>query len=401
MRTLLGLTRKLEQGDALVGGVLSGTSADGITVVLARFPPFDRGRERDLRAPEQVACATTPYPGDLGPRLRAVLDGGACSMRETALLHRDLGRAFGGAAAELAARRSVRLDLLASHGQTVYHHDGVEPTGGATLQLGDADFAALASAACVVSDFRQRDVAAGGHGAPLAPLADGVLFASVPRPAWILNLGGMANLTILERDGRTSGFDTGPAGSLLDGLARRLLDEPFDRSGATAARGRCAEALVREFLDHPYFRARPLKSTGRDTFGAAWVERFLARGTELGVTAAQDMLASGVELVARSVALAGAWLRHAPPTRLFVAGGGLQNDALRAALARNLGRPVASTAEAGVDPAAREGLVFAVLGARALLGIPSTSSWVTGAAEGHVLGRITPPPPVADVEAAG
>lgn len=379
------LLRRFERG-AIVAGVLSGTSADGIDVAITRV----RSAGRDLEPPELLAFSVEPYPEALSRRVRAFLDANQgerlFGARECALLSRDLGREFGRAARRAAERTGVALDLVASHGQTVWHHDGLEESGPATLQLGDGDFVAEEAGCAVASDFRQRDVAAGGEGAPLSALADGLIFARLPRPAAILNLGGMANLTILgKRDEDLLAFDTGPACSLLDGLARRLYGEPFDRDGVHAAAGSVRPDLVRAWLEHPFFRRAPPKSTGRDTFGAAYVAALAegARGAR-----PEDVLASAVELVARSVA--DALERFAPPARLLVAGGGARNPGLLAALARLLPCPVATSAEAGVDPKAREALVFAVLGARRALDLPSTHPGATGARSGRVLGKLSP-----------
>ena len=379
------LRRKLALGDAIVAGVLSGTSADGIDVALVRFAP-DHG---DLGRPELRAFATRPFRADLGDRVRRVLDGRPCGLRETALLSRDLGRAFGRAARELAEERGLALDLAASHGQTVWHHDGGE-CGPATLQLGDGDFVAEEAGCAVASDFRQRDVAAGGEGAPLSALADGALFADLPRPAAVLNLGGMANVTVLAD--APLAFDTGPAGSLLDGLARRLLDRPYDDGGRTAAGGEVDGRLLGELLRHPFFDRPPPKSTGRDTFGEAYVDSVLSRARKHGCGGAADVLATASELVARTVVEA---LERRGPgdlRRMVVCGGGARHGRLLDALARLAPWPVTSGADAGVDPDAREALVFAVLGARCALGIPSTHA-VTGALPGRVLGKLSAPPP--------
>lgn len=376
------LRRRFEQG-AIVAGTLSGTSADGIDVVLARIS----SRSGALADFETIAFSVEPFPESLRVRVRAALDGEPLVLRESALLSRDLGRAFGRAARDVAARAGFALDLVASHGQTVWHHDGEEASGPATLQLGDGDFVAEEAGCPVASDFRQRDVAAGGEGAPISALADDFVFHAAPRPAAILNLGGMANLTILgQRAGDLVAFDTGPAGSLLDGLARRLFGEPIDRGGARALDGRADERLVASLLDHPFFARTPPKSTGRDTFGQRWVADFVARA---GGAARADVLASAVELVAASIALAIDRFVPERPDRLLVCGGGVLNRALVAAIARRAVLPVASTAEVGVDPKAREALVFAVLGARCALGIPSTHPGATGARAGRVLGKLS------------
>jgi len=387
------LWEKLRAGEAVVAGVSSGTSADGIDVALVRFPVECPG---ELARPRLLAYSTEPFPAELLGRVRAALGGEAVGLRETALLSRDLGRAFGAAARALARRSGLQLDLVGSHGQTVWHHDGEEPSGAASLQLGDGDFAAEEAGCAVVSDFRSRDMAAGGEGAPIAALADSLLFADLPRPAAILNLGGMANLTLLpEPGGELMSFDTGPAGSLLDGLARRFLGEACDRDGACAARGRPSPALVAELLAHPFFDRPPPRSTGRDTFGEAWVERVVERARAVGVldgdSRPEDLLASAADLVA--AAIAGALERFAPPGigRVVASGGGVHNRALVGRLSERIPVPVASALDFGVDPDAREALAFAWLAARCVLGRAVTVPSATGALAGRVLGKISPP----------
>lgn len=387
-----------------MAGVLSGTSADGIDVALARLAPLIGvgsptaivPTERATRAPELLRFDTHPFPPELAQRLRAALDGEPVGLRETALLHRDLGAAFGDAVAVSAAAANLGVELVGSHGQTVWHHDGGD-SGPATLQLGDGDFVAEASGAAVVSDFRQRDVALGGEGAPLSALADGELFAELERPAAILNLGGMANLTWLPAKGDPLAFDTGPAGSLVDGVVRRVAGRPFDRGGELAARGEPREELVRSALAHPFFDRSPPKSTGRDTFGEAFVERFV-NSPEAAGAGPEDLLASAVAVVARSVAEALERFLPARPRRLVLAGGGVHNATLVAALQRASGCEAVPSDACGIPADAREALVFAILARRSILGLPSTGTsvtgtTVTGARPGGVLGKTSPAPP--------
>ncbi len=380
---LASLWLALARGQAVVAGVLSGTSADGIDVALVRAGVVGAGAA--------LAFETRPFPAELGARLRAALDGRALSARELALLSRDLGLAFGRAARTLARGCGVALDLVGSHGQTVWHHDGNEPSGPATLQLGDGDFVAAASGAATVSDFRAADIAAGGEGAPLSALIDGELFASLERPALVLNLGGIANATLLRASAPPVAFDTGPANALLDGLARRLLDAPFDRDGECAARGRVHEGLLDELLRHPYFDRRPPKSTGRDTFGERWVAGIVERGSSLRIRT-EDLFATAVALVASHVVRAAGRFLPERPRSLVLCGGGARNRALVSELAGRSGLETFSSGVLGVDPAAREALVFALLAVRFVLGRPSTEPTVTGARAGAVLGKLSLPP---------
>lgn len=375
----------MEAGEALVAGVLSGTSADGIDVVLVRPRVHASEDGPRLAALPQLAFETRAFDAELGPRVRAALDGAELGPRELALLDRDLGIAFGRAAREAAQDRGLDLDLVASHGQTIYHHDGVVADGKASLQLGDGDFCAEACGCTVVSDFRQRDLAAGGEGAPVSALVDDLLLADEPRPLLLLNLGGMANLSWYGRDGRCLAFDTGPAGSLLDGLTRRLVDRPYDAGGELALAGAADEDLVRELCAHPFLAAAPPKSTGRDTFGTAFVDAWIERAAHRSPA---DLLASAVRFVARSIHLALEFLPQRP-AELLVAGGGVHNPALLAAIERETGLRAVSSASRGLDPDAREALVFAGLGVRAILGEPSTRPGVSGALAGRILGKIS------------
>jgi anhydro-N-acetylmuramic acid kinase len=378
-----------------VAGVLSGTSADGVDVGIVRF----RAPGGRLEPPDLLAFGTSPYPSELERRLRALLDaspGPGIDLGGLARLDRDLGLCFGRAARALADEAGLALDLIGSHGQTVWHHDGVDPTGPATLQLGNLNAVAEAALVPVAGDFRQADVAAGGEGAPLSALVDPFLFPTAPRPAAILNLGGIGNLTWLGAGGELMAFDTGPAGSLLDGVARAVADVPLDRGGKLALRGRVNEQTVEGLLDHPFYRTPPPRSTGRDTFGASFVEAFLSRAREpsreAGEASAADLMATATALVARTVALAVTDHLPALPRQVIVAGGGIHNRALMGELEARLGVPLVSSAEYGVNPDAREAEVFAFLAGACLLGVPLTQPGVTGAAEGHVLGHLVQGP---------
>ncbi|TAJ07629.1 MAG: anhydro-N-acetylmuramic acid kinase [Planctomycetota bacterium] len=386
------LVARCERGDAVIAGVMSGTSADGIDVALVRAggPQL---------AFEPLAFDVVPFEPALHARVRALLerrDGGLVALGELARLQRDLGFAFGRAARAVASAHGLALDLVASHGQTVWHHDGASADA-ATLQLGDGDCVSEAAGCAAASDFRWRDVAAGGQGAPLVALVERALFPRLELPGAVLNLGGIANAALFDARGELAlNLDTGPCGALLDGLARRLYDEPFDRDGRRAAAGSADERLVAAWLAHPYFAAPPPKSTGRDTFGEAWLDRVLerARGAR-----PEDVLASAVDFVAAHVALA--LEHHAPrahgaaydavaPRELVVAGGGALHPGLLAALARRTRARVVASSAHGVDPKAREALAFALLGAHCVLGRPLDARAATGARAPRVLGKLSP-----------
>lgn len=376
---------RLEAEGALVAGVLSGTSADGIDVALARIVV----QGRDLATPQLLQFETLAFEPRLQQRLRAVLDGAPCDLASSAMLHRDLGWAFGQAAKDCAQRAGLALDLVGSHGQTVWHHDGDPASGKASCQLGDGDHVAQAAGVCVACDFRQADLAAGGEGAPLSGLADGVLFQHLPRPAAILNLGGIANLTLLCADSQVLAWDTGPANSMLDGFARRLLGQSFDADGACAAQGRVHPEVLERWLAHPYFSLPRPKSTGRDTFGAAWVQHCLEQAQALGCSHAPDLCATAVEFLSLSIAREWQTIPHpVRPRELLVAGGGVHHRLWMQRLAVHCGVTILPASQRGVHPDAREGLIFAILAARCVLGWPSTRPESTGAPAGRVLGKL-------------
>jgi|FLOH01.1.fsa_nt_gi anhydro-N-acetylmuramic acid kinase len=391
----VALAQKILKGEGVVAGVLSGTSADGIDVVLFRPTPLPNGRMDWLT----YGFETLPFEPSLAAEVRWILDGGAVDVQRLALLHRDLGIAFGLAARQVGDRCGYSIDLVGSHGQTVWHHDGNLVGGAASLQLGDGDFIAEASGATVVSDFRQRDMAAGGEGAPIGHLVDPWLFPKLPLPGAILNLGGFGNLTLLNRNGGCASFDTGPAGALLDGLTRLCLGESMDLDGVHASQGRAHGELFAKWMGdvEPFLRLPIPRSTGRDSFGATWVRSLVEGASD---HSAEDLLATGVLVVAECVARS---LVHAPsemrPLELIVAGGGARNPVLLRAISERTGLPVTSSSAHGIDPDAREALIFGLLAVANVLGIAlpfegAEGRTPTGARSGRILGKTSPAPPV-------
>jgi anhydro-N-acetylmuramic acid kinase len=387
------LAQKILAGECVVAGVLSGTSADGIDVVLFRPRPVAGGQFEW----NPIAFETLPFAVDLAAEVRHVLDGGAIDLARLAHLNRDLGEAFGRAIKQVADGCGETVDLVGSHGQTVWHHDGVGERGRASLQLGDGDFVAEVSGAAVVSDFRQRDLAAGGEGAPIGHLVDPWLFPKLPLPGAILNLGGFGNLTLLGDAGVLASFDTGPAGALLDGISRTCLGQEMDSGGEQAARGTCCEQLFAQWMGElePFLSTPPPRSTGRDSFGALWVQSLLQRANG---TPPCDLLATGVAVVAATVARSLADLTLCDlPTELVVAGGGARNPELLRAIAKATSLPVVSSACHGVAPDEREALVFGLLAVAHVLEIPlpvknDSVRTPTGAKLGRLLGKLSPAP---------
>jgi anhydro-N-acetylmuramic acid kinase len=376
-------------GDAdpreLFVGVMSGTSLDGLDVVLADFS----GPDVDL--PRLVAARTF----DLHPSLHADLVR-LCAPGED---HLDL---LGHTGTRLGARiAEAVLDLLAdagvqpaevraigSHGQTVRHRPGGETPF--TLQIGNPDLIAERTGICVVADFRGRDLAAGGQGAPLVPAFHRALFAAdVPRV--VVNIGGMANLTLLPDPdpARVGGFDTGPGNVLIDAWARRHLQAAFDEDGLWACQGRIDPELLDGMLEEPYFHAPAPKSTGRERFDEHWLD---ARLTAIGATRAPAVVAATLtELTARTIARGITDTAAMRPRDVLVCGGGRRNGFLMERLQAALpDATVRSTDAVGVDGDWVEGLAFAWLARRRLLGLPGNVPAVTGAAGERVLGAVWP-----------
>ena len=371
-----------------VVGLLSGTSADGIDAALVEI--FGAGKTARVAL---VAFETTPFSAPLRARLHAAQVAAADELCELGFL---LGHAFADAALAVAARAGVdarALDLIGSHGQTICHQPRSAGRTGATLQIGEAAVIAERLGAPVVSDFRARDVAGGGEGAPLVPLTDWILFREPGRRRLLLNLGGIANVTLVTADPDTVlAFDTGPANMPLDLVARVASGgaESCDLDGRRAARGRIDHALVAELLAAPFFALPPPRSTGREAFGAEWVLPLINRFPDR----LDDLLATLTHFVAASVADACARFTYPAGAvdELLVSGGGVHNATLMAQLAAQFAPlPVATTAAAGIAPDAKEAIAFALLANETLFGNPGNLPATTGCAGPRVLGKITLP----------
>ena len=360
-------------------GLISGTSADGIDVALASF----------ARKPTLRASLTYPYPEDLRRRILALAQGdGRIALDDLGTLDVDIARTFAAAANALLQGEGIdakQIRALGSHGQTVRHR----PLGAApyTMQLGDPNVIAESTGITTVADFRRRDVAAGGHGAPLAPAFHAAMLAPDKKTRVVLNLGGIANITILPANAKQPlrGFDTGPASCLLDAWVARHLDEPYDKNGAFAASGHIDETLLKRLLSDAYFAAPPPKSTGREVFHLDWLAGHL-RGLLL---APKNVQATLVALSA--ITIAHAIRTHARDAReVWVCGGGVHNRVLMAALADALApMRVASIADLGIDPDFVEAMTFAWLARERMAGraAPNVPT-VTGSRGPRVLGGV-------------
>jgi len=359
----------------IVAGVLSGTSLDGIDVAIADLRP---------RTHRIVSFATRPFAAALRERILAAYPPSRLDALEFAALHADVGVAFGTAVSDVAA--GLPLALIGSHGITLAH-DGTAPF---SWQVGDPFRIRERTGTSVAFDFRAADCAAGGQGAPLVPYLDARLFGAADRDRVALNLGGIANITVLPAGAPPAvAFDSGPANLPIDAYvaARGIGNGRFDAGGSAAARGQVDRALLAAWLADPYFAARPPKSTGRERFGAPFIA---AHRAQLDALAADDALAT---LTALSVAsIAGALERFAPRgAEVVVSGGGVHNATLLGGL--RAARPelrFASSAEFGVDPDAKEALLFALLAYELVRGRPANVPNVTGARGSRLLGALAP-----------
>ncbi len=362
---------------ALYIGLISGTSADCIDAALVRF---GNGLQTTL------ACHAHPWPKPLRERMLALAQGeGALDLDAWGRLDVEIGGQFADAALRVLEQNgtsATAVRAIGSHGQTLRHRPGGDYPF--TLQLGDPSVIAERCRIDVVADFRRADVAAGGQGAPLLPALHALLLGKLDRTRVVLNLGGIANITVLAADGSIRGFDTGPANGLLDAWCQRHRGEAYDRGGGFAGQGRVLPDLLQALLADRYFELPPPKSTGREYFHLEW----LARHAPLAMLQPADVQATLLELTVRSIVHA--ITKYAPAADEVIAcGGGVHNARLMRRLDELLAsRSLRSTADYGIDPDFLEATAFAWLARQRLLKLPGNLPAVTGARGPRVLGAI-------------
>lgn len=361
-------------------GLMSGTSMDGIDAGLFEF------EERHCRT---VAVMSVEYPGELrSALLEASRHPGGCGLDTLGRLDHEVGECFMRAAVQLIEQSGIgrqRIRAIGSHGQTLRHQPRAERPF--TLQIGDPNIIAAGSGLTTVADFRRRDLALGGEGAPLATAFHHWFLSSADECRVVLNIGGIANVTLLPTHGGTVlGFDTGPGNTLLDAWIRACKGQACDNNGDWGKSGRTSPALLEHFLADPFFAQPPPKSTGFEHFNLDWLRERISRvATAIGDADVQATLA---ELTARSIAAAVA--HYAPETdRVLVCGGGVHNSLLMTLLEEQLaGAAVESTAAYGIDPQWVEAATFAWLAKRCLDREPGNLPSVTGASEAAILGAV-------------
>lgn len=368
-------------------GLMSGTSLDGLDGVLVDLDAFDQGRI------EVLGHAHRAFEPAFASELLALNSSGPDELHRAALAANLLARVGAQVVARLldsSGQSASRIRAIGSHGQTVRHCPGEFDGIGYTSQLNNPALLAELTGIDVVADFRSRDVAAGGQGAPLVPAFHRAMFSSNTGTVAALNLGGMSNLTILRRNAETIGFDCGPGNALMDLWSSRHLGQAFDADGRWAAGGQVDAQLLTQFQAEPFFAADPPKSTGRDRFNPIWLDREI--GTRGGAMAVdpRDVQATLAELTAW--ACARDLLRHAPEAeRLIVCGGGALNSHLMQRLSMLLpGIPIAASDSAGLPANQVESVAFAWLARACIQRQPGNLPAVTGAAGPRVLGSIYP-----------
>ncbi|MGS0684889.1 anhydro-N-acetylmuramic acid kinase [Nakamurella sp. GG22] len=362
-------------------GMMSGTSHDAIDAVAA-----DLTAEGDTLVLSPLGMLSEPYRPELRSAIVDALPPRATTMEAVCRLDTEIGQAF----AALAERANTELcedraEVIVSHGQTTFHWVQDHVVRG-TLQLGQPAWIAERTGCTVVSDLRSRDVAAGGHGAPMVSAFDVLWLGARPGTSVALNLGGIANITVVGGQ-EPIAYDTGPANALIDAAVKQLTggEQSFDRGGAMARRGNLDESLLQALLADPYYGLPAPKSTGKELFHDQYLQRHLAG---FGEISPDDLIATLTELTARTVADA---ITKAGATEVIASGGGTMNPALMSALENRIAPvPLLTAEDLGLSSSSKEAYAFAVLGYHTMIGLPATVPSCTGARHASILGTITP-----------
>ena len=385
--------KRLAKRRLRVAGLMSGTSADGVDAAIVDIGP---------RGVHLVAFDTFPHPRAVREQIFQCFDPSTARVDDLCHLNFVLGEVFADAVIHLADESGVPLrsiDIIGSHGQTVYHIPEGRRFGRkvirSTLQIGEPSVIAERTGITTVADFRPRDIAAGGEGAPLVPYADYFLFRDRRKGRAVQNIGGIANVTFLPPGAaadRIIAFDTGPGNMMIDRIAHHATGgrASYDAGGRLAARGQVNERLLAELMRHPYLRRRPPKSTGRETFGAHFADAVYRRARRRRLPTL-DILATVTAFTARSIADAYRRFLPAMPDEVLLCGGGARNRTLVGRLRDEL-RParIAPMDDFGLPARAKEAVSFAILAYATVHGIPNNVPSATGARSQVVLGKIVP-----------
>lgn len=361
-------------------GLMSGTSVDAVDAVLVDFQG---------PAPVLLHTYSEPIPPSLRAQIIELFTPGPDEIDRMGALHRQLGYLYSSAVTALLTLAEVpttQILAIGNHGQTIRHRPNPAAEHAFSLQIGDHHYLAQTTGICVVGDFRGRDIAVGGQGAPLVPGFHQAVFGSATASRCVLNIGGIANLTYLPGEGACIGFDTGPGNGLMDAWIQRHQNLAFDADGLWAASGSVDSGLLVQLLSHPYFSQPPPKSTGKEEFTLAWLETVLAHCAPIEAANVQRTL---LELTA--VSISRTLERFCPDCDdIYLCGGGVNNQLLWSRLEALLQKPLSTTAALGVPPQWVEAMAFAWLAKRCLDGLPGNVPSVTGAGQAVVLGAIYP-----------
>ncbi len=385
----------IQKNEKLVIGLMSGTSADGVDAVLVRITGHGV-----LTKVEQLAFVSPPYTQEVRERILQMAGGQFGGTKEACLFNAFMGELFADACLMLCEKAGVSpqdIDLIGTHGQTVYHIPTAEPYLGrsiaATLQLGEPSILCERIGAITVSDFRVRDMAAGGQGAPLVPYTEYILYSDPNRNVGLQNIGGIGNITILPAGGRLedlSAFDTGPGNMLIDAVVSRITQGKarYDEGGKLAASGTVSDALLQTLMQDPYLYQAPPKTTGREHYDEAFVDQIFSYGKELNLSDA-DLIATTTQFTASSIAHAVYNHCQPQPDRLIVGGGGSLNATLMRMIKESLPKTEVMTNEdLGLDSSAKEAVAFAILANEAISGECNNAPAATGAHHPVIMGKI-------------
>ncbi|KPB06230.1 anhydro-N-acetylmuramic acid kinase [Bacillus sp. CHD6a] len=391
LHKLLTVTSKPER----IGiGIMSGTSVDGVDVAIVSV----RGSGEELTY-RQLAFDTVDIPQALRQQIFKQFNPEESSVDKLCSLNVEIGQLFSTAARTVVEKAGLRIediDFIGSHGQTIYHIPVDQHDTGlvkSTMQIGEASVLAEVFQCPVVSDFRVRDMAAGGEGAPLVPYVDHLLFRSDTENIALQNIGGIGNVTYLPKGGTTSdviAFDTGPGNMIMDEAMNILTQGKslFDKNGELAAEGTVHHGILKEWMDHPYFTLPVPKSTGRELFGAAFTRKLVDRMLEMGLSKA-DILATVTMFTAITIADQTKQFLPGEIDTLVVSGGGAYNATLLRFLMELGGFAVKTQEDLGFSSESKEAVAFAILANETLFGVPNNLPTATGAARQVVLGKLT------------
>jgi len=393
MRKIISIVKLSKQASLRIAGLMSGTSADGVDVAIIDFA---------IDAVKVLAFDTYPYPPCVGEAISKLFSNEKTAVSDICHLNFVIGEVFADAVLKLCRKGRINvnsIDLIGSHGQTIYHNPKGTRFGRlllrSTLQIGEPCVIARRTGKTVVADFRPADIAAGGQGAPLVPYADYLLFSHKKKNRIVQNIGGIANLTWLKactdiKD--VLAFDTGPGNMIIDHIANLITKGRYryDVDGRIAAKGKVDARLLEKLMQHKFLKRRPPKSTGREEFGAAFSNRLYNTAAKAGLKPA-DILATVTAFTARSIIAA--YRRFLPllPDEVILCGGGAKNKMLVKMLKEQIEpAKVLLTDDFGINADAKEAISFAILAGATIRGIPNNVPSATGAKTPVVLGKIIP-----------